>query len=228
MVGSSIIIGCILHSQRMAENNGLGHIQVEGTAEQEITADMLVMSIDYSTTHDNVKGAVDASKNAKKRIIEVLNNCGLVKDADYHTQPRCISQSKTTNSGNDIVTASQTIRLSTTRLAEAENAEKALDALASDGITATYYRSYEYKDMPRIEREMMGKAILDAYERAAQIARHTECEIIGAPKIGWGYVQLKDTNACRNGWSSTGGSAKEQTANMRLQVEYTVRKADPR
>jgi hypothetical protein len=209
----------------VSENNTFGHIQVEGTAEQEIIADVLEMNIDYSTTHDTVKGAVEASKNAKKRIIEVLNSCGLVKDTDYHTQPRCISQSKATDSGKDIVTASQTIRVSTAHLAEAENAESALDALASDGITATYSRLYKYKNMPQIEKEMIGKAILDAHDRAVQIAKYTGCKIIGAPKIGWGYVQLKDTNAGGDRWGISSGSSKEQTADMRLHVEYTVAKA---
>jgi hypothetical protein len=226
VVGFSIIIGCVLHSRRESEYNTLGYVTVEGSAEQDVIADLLVMNINYSTTHDTVKGAVEASKNAKKKITEVLNSCGLTKDTDYHTQPRCISQSKATDSGKDIVTATQTISVSTTHLAEGENAEKALDALASDGITASYYRSYEYKDMPSIEKEMIGKAILDAHDRATQIAKHTGCRIVGAPKVGWGYARLKDTNTGGDRWNSSSGSAKEQTANMQLHVEYTVEKVD--
>jgi hypothetical protein len=228
IIGSCIVAGGLIIQHRIEPAYiGIGLIRVSGAAEQEVQADIFTMNAEYSASLESVGDAVKATKEAKKRIIEALNNNGLIRDVDYFVYPRSITQTKATDSGKDIITTQQGFKITTRKLAEAEKAVKALEELAADGTAVTCSgRRYEYKDKTQLEKELVAKALIDAYDRATQIARLTGGELLGHPEVSWSWVRLRDKSAAKEAWYGDGGSTKEQVADMSINVEYRVKKTD--
>jgi hypothetical protein len=223
IIGASIIAGFYIRNSFVSVDTLLSSVSVEGKAEQEIQADVISLTVTSTNTCDKVEEAVKLSKEAKKKFAEIMADCGLTRDSDYFFRPRTVEQMKATDSGHDMGKATQEYTIKTSNINAAEKAEKAIEALASSGMSiAVTDITYEVKDKDPIERSLLGQAIIDAREKAMQIAKHAGCKLIGAPTICYSNIQLRDKNASKDSWSWRGASSRDLTAYLTLSVSYKM------
>jgi hypothetical protein len=225
IIGGCIVVGSIICNMHVSTDRLVSSISVSGTAEKDIKADLISWDFDYETVDENIETAKEASKKAKKEILALLDEAGLVRDEDYKIEQRQLSHSKTGDNIKDVYTITQSYEVKTPKIENVEKAYKQAESFLDKGITINSHSglAYELKDKDKIQKELMAKALLDAKEKASQIEKICGSTIIGAPNVSWSYVNFRDKNDAQDSYHWKGRNHIDQVAELSISVSYSTK-----
>jgi hypothetical protein len=223
ILGTCIIAGFAFHNMYKSPDHYTGSISVEGTAEQEVKADLVEWRFHISVVGDTLEETKEPYKKAKNEIMALFDKTGLVKEEDYCAYPKELSHSKR-DDGKDVFTVTQSYMIKTQKINAAEQFFKSSEKLVEDGITLEHQGTlfYQIKDSKELEKLLCVKAIADANEKVRQLEKYTGTHVIGAPSIGWSYISFRDANASKDRYWDN-GKRSDQIATLSVQLNYSVK-----
>jgi hypothetical protein len=210
IIGSSIILSVFIYQCHLPKKAKIAEIHLSGDAENDVLADVFIANFTCSSIGDTLDKVKEEAKANKKEIVAVLDAAGLKKDTDYSIAPRNISQEK--EHGSIFCKSTQTFYIKTEKIDNGENAVKLIELLAEKGIAISdFAKEYNVKDPEALQKELFARAIMDAQDKATQIARSTGGKLFGLPSIWYSSINILDKNAVKYKWGACG---KGETRNL--------------
>jgi hypothetical protein len=224
IIGASIIVGIIYQSAKVDSRMPLTTILVEGKIQEPVRADLFDGTFYYEAVGDSVEEVKESAKKAKQRIIELFETIGLKKDIDFVVKPKNLNHTKT-DDGKNVFTIRQRYRLQTQKIEMAQEAYKATEKLADEGIAMSSYDRdvFKIKNPSEIEKSLTVKAVLNGREKAESIAAAIKCKIVGVSGTNgeWCSVRFRDAGASEQSWES--GTSIEQIAEVAVKTTFLAK-----
>lgn len=190
-------------------------VTVRGVAERDVTADLAVWTLSYSSrAHDMASAQAQVDSNAGS-IRAFFRGLGFPADA---LQPAGANVSQSTDNGITTYTVRQRLTLRTTDIPRAEAAVRKQFELVRAGVVLEEgsAMSYRFTGLNKIKPEMVAEATRDARKSAEQFANDSGSSVGTIRDATQGYFEISP----RDGESDTWGVS--DTPYKKVRVVTTV------
>lgn len=226
-----LILALLLISVLKDFNNKNNKIIVTGSAQKDITSDLIVWTGNFSTKSLNLKDAYNKLQNDLLKIKSFLKGKGINDDEmiiDSIVINKDYKRIKKNDEEIDLFdgfSLSQAIKIESKNIEKIEKISREITDLIQQGIE--FYSShpqYYYTNIADLKKIMVGLAAKDAFSRAQQIAENSNSRIKNLKNARMGVFQIIGKNSYEN--FTSGGtfntSSKEKTVSINVHLEYNI------
>jgi len=196
LVGAGIVIGgYLLGSQIASLRTADRSVQVRGSAEAPVMADLATWALNVSSSGDDLAVVQKALRGDLVKIRAFLAEYGIA-DADVEMASLSVSDARANQYGNNsggarfVVSGGVSVR--TANLEGIAKAKNNLDELLGQGVvlTSSYGPNYAFTRLNDAKLDLVSRATAEAYKAAEQFAKDSGAEVGGIKRATQGSVQI--------------------------------------
>lgn len=211
-----VIGGYLLGNGLVRAKDADRSVTVRGLAERDVTADLGIWTIAYSSTADDLATAQASVDRDTASIRSFFQELGFPADA---LQTTGVNVSQMSENGVPRFTVRQRVTLRTTDIARAQDAVKRQFELVRRGVVLEEGSgmAYTFTRLNAIKPPMVAEATRDARASAEQFAKDSGTSVGAIKSASQGYFEIN----ARDG-ESGGGWGVSDTPNKKVRVVTTV------
>lgn len=197
LVAAGIVAGGFLLGQQVASIRTADRsVQVRGSAEQAVVADLATWALNVSASGDDLATVQQQLSGDIGKIRAYLLKHGIPAE-DVETAGLSVSDARANQYSNNtagarfVVTGGVTVR--TANLEGILKAKNALDELLGQGVVLTnsYGPNYAFTKLNEAKLDLVSRATGEAYKAAAQFAKDSGAKVGGIKRASQGSVQVQ-------------------------------------
>lgn len=171
-------------------------VEVKGLAEREVPADLVLWSLSYSVTADDMGNLNRRLADDTETVRDFLEARGFDKKEISRGEPNITDRAAHGQQQGDRYQARAVTLVRTNKVDEVKAAQQELQGLVAEGVTLN--RNYEYPTeylftkLNEIKPDMIAEATRAAREAAQQFAEDSGSEVGGIRRARQGYFSIED------------------------------------
>lgn len=225
VIAAAVVSGGILDAKRAGDV-----ISVTGAADKFISADHIVWSCSVATRGGSMDSAYKQLKGVSEKVKAYLLEKGVKPEELSLSQVSTSTLYERDDNGNSTNSVegydmTQTFTVDSDRVDDIEQLANQSNDLISQGITFTANSpQYYYSKLNDLKVEMLGKASMNAKERAQSMARSTGNSIGVIRSAQMGVFQITDKNSTDvSDYGINDTSSKQKKVTAVVNVTFSVR-----